>query len=105
MAVNARLVDDLITTITDTVAMTPDSVERMILLQSLIREWERVLYPLRDQTAYECRQRYTKKELVAMTGLAHDRFTYWSTQYRHRTGAPTIGRVDRRRLNEAIDLT
>lgn len=92
MYVNYRLTRDLIQNLLDTVAVTPDSIGRLMTLRELDTQWRRNVIPARDEATYEARKVYSSTDLSTLTGIDRHTLDYWVTQHRRRTGAPPLGR-------------
>ena len=104
MTVNSTRAYDALMDLADSVARTPDIAARLTALVRINEEWQRIIVPLRDRTAYEAREKYALADLAQLTGHSPTSITYWMMQHRHRTGAPKIGRLERINLDGAIDL-
>lgn len=105
MTVNADRAFHAILDLADNVARTPDIPTRLTTLVRINEEWDRIIVPLRDRTAYELRERYALADAAQLTGHSPTAITYWMMQHRRRTGAPKIGRHERIDLSGAIDLS
>lgn len=106
MYVNYRLTRDLIQNLLDTVAVTPDSVGRLMTLRELDTQWRRNVISARDAATYEARKSYSSTDLSRATGIDRHTLDYWVRQHRDRTGAPPLGRHRSKEpdLSRAIDL-
>lgn len=105
MTVNADRAFHALLDLADNVARTPDIPTRLNTLVRINSEWDRIIVPLRDQTAYELRLRYALADAAQLTGHSPTAITYWMMQHRRRTGAAKIGRHERVNLDGAIDLS
>jgi len=105
MAVNYRLVRDLIQNITDNVSMTPDISDKIAMLQELNTLWRKYVTAARDEAAYEARKTYSAPDLAALIGVDQHTIDMWVRQHRKRSGAPPLGRRTRIDLSRARDLT
>lgn len=104
VTVNSRAVYDSLTNVIDTINLEPDPLLRLALFAYLADLHRTRVLPERNRAAYEARERYSTRNIAAVTGHQGAQVYNWAGIHRSRNKLPQLRRRSEQDVSEAIDI-
>jgi hypothetical protein len=102
--VNSRAVYDSLTSLLDTINLEPDPLMRLALFAYLADLHQTRVLGERNRAAYEARQRYSTRNIAAVTGHQGSQIYNWAGTHRTRNKLPQLRRRSDQDVSGAIDI-